>query len=261
VLTSLIDNAVKFTDKGKITVRGKVNRLFDDHVEMEFYVKDTGIGIEAGQLSSMFLPFEQADSSSTRKYGGTGLGLPLAKHLITMLGGKIWAESEYEEGSTFYFSLLLGLPETVEMPLQQINDPDHPALDVSGGKKHEPGDTRLLIVEDNEINQIVAVELLTGLGYMVDTADDGQQAVDMVLLNEYHAVLMDIQMPVMDGLTAAETIRGMEQFRDLPIIALSAHSMPEDREKSLLHGMNEHLTKPIDIDILQEALDKWLYVA
>jgi len=244
IISSLVDNAVKFTEKGKITLRAKVKNQTDSSVEMMFYVRDTGIGILPEQMKSLFEPFWQADASLTRKHGGTGFGLALSKHLAALLDGKIWVESEYEEGATFYFTARFRLPE------QGASE-----------KTHDPGDTHLLVVEDVEINQMIAEEILAGMGYAVDIANNGQEAIDMLAVKDYHAILMDIQMPVLDGLTATTRIRKVDKYKNLPIIAVSAHALHEDKEKSLAHGMNDHITKPIDPDALGTALNKWLKLA
>jgi len=263
ILASLIDNAVKFTERGKITVRASAKKKTDSSIELCFYVRDTGIGIKPEQIPLLFNPFWQADTSLTREYGGIGFGLPLSKHLAALLGGRIWAESEYEEGSTFYFTALCGVPGFVD--LTRYNIPaavmhDEPAFDEPAydEKSHDPNSPHLLVVEDVEINQLIAEDLLKGMGYSVDIASNGQEAIDMLAEKDYDAVLMDIQMPVMDGLTATARIREENKHRDLPIIAVSAHALVEDREKSLAYGMNDHIAKPIDPERLIFTLNKWL---
>jgi len=210
---------------------------------MCFNVQDTGIGLMPEQMKSLFTPFWQADTSLTRRYGGTGFGLALSKHMVTLLGGEIWVESEYEEGSTFYFTTRFALPAVLHGVDEQT---------------HDPNNTHLLLVEDVEINQIIAEEMLMSIGYTVDIANNGQEALDMLAVRDYDAVLMDIQMPVMDGLTAARRIRGIDKHKDLPIIAVSAHAMTEDKERSLEYGMNDHITKPLDPDKLVYTLNKWI---
>ena len=277
VLSSLIDNAFKFTEKGKITVRAKIKSQDDEHVDVDFYVRDTGIGMTPGQLKNLFTPFSQANSSATRGHGGTGLALALSKHLVTLLGGRIWAESEHNEGSTFYFSMRLHLPQAQDAPATERSETERVIegddIDVkakakakaqaraaakTAGSAFDPRQIRVLLVEDNEINQIIAEELLTGLGYTVDIAGNGQEALDMLEKNAYHVVLMDIQMPVLDGLTAAKRIREEPKYKDLPIVALTAHASPSDKEKSLNSGMNDHITKPIDPDVLNSTLARLL---
>jgi len=291
ILANLIDNAVKFTEKGKISVRAAVKNKSGGNIEMSFYVRDTGIGIKPEQKKFMFEPCWQADASITRKNGGTGFGLTLSKHLATLLGGRIWVESEYEEGATFHFTAVFKLTnamevisraageqnaehsqETAETIIKESNNTDEPpeklpeiALEADyrnvywfDGVAHDPFNSQLLVVDDIEINQIIAEELLTGMGYAVDVANNGQEAIDMLAEKDYDAVLMDIQMPVMDGLTATTLIREDGKHKDLPIIAISAHAMDEDIEKSIAYGMNDHLTKPLDVEMLVGTLNKWL---
>ena len=259
VLRNLIDNAIKFTEKGKITVQADMSFPDNNHIEMEFCVRDTGIGIKAEQLKSLFEPFWQADASATRKYGGTGFGLALSKHLVTLLGGRIWAESVYDEGSAFHFTarfpLLFSSRTDVSSKVEVPDPPEEPA---ELTEPYDPAGVRVLLVEDVEINQIIAEEMLKGMGYMVDTAGNGQEALDMLTQQKYNVVLMDIQMPVMDGLTATKIIREKEEYKDLPIIAVSAHSLPADKERSLGCGMNDHITKPLDLTDLNMTLSKWL---
>jgi PAS domain S-box-containing protein len=260
VLINLINNAEKFTESGKISVRAEKKLQTANRIELEFSVQDTGLGMTPRQVEDLFSPFTQADTSTTRKYGGTGLGLAISKNLVDMMGGKIWVESEYGTGSTFYFDAGFELPNVPETSGDDAR-PDAeklPGESGTAGKAHSPGNTRVLLVEDNEINQIIATELLQSAGYLVDIANDGQEAIDMISKNTYGAVLMDIQMPVLDGLAATRLLRATGKYNDLPIIAMSAHAMAGDREKSLEHGMNEHITKPIDPDVLYETLKKFL---
>ena len=306
VLFNLIDNAVKFTEKGKVTVRVKTKRQTENMIELCFYVRDTGIGIKPDQMDSLFEPFWQADSSLTRKHGGTGFGLPLSKHLATLLGGRIWAESEFEEGSTFFFTARFNLGDTLlsepagtthtdkgetealshpsagkaaeiteAQPEPASMQPEpaaaaaaqpepalaQPASAVAAPVAHKPENPSLLVVEDVEINQMIVEGMLSGMGYNVDIANNGQEAIDMIASKEYSAVLMDIQMPVLDGLTATTRIRNDTRYKDLPIIAVSAHAKTEDKEKSLACGMNDHITKPINPDVLYMTLNKWLQPA
>ena len=259
ILINLINNAEKFTEKGKISVRVEKKLQTASRIALTFFVQDTGIGMTPAQVQHLFTPFSQADSSTTRKYGGTGLGLAISKNLVEMMGGKLWVESEHGAGSTFYFDIGFDLPA---MP-QTSGDGRHGAETSPGKhgateKARPPANTRVLLVEDNEINQIIAEDLLKNAGYLVDIANNGQEAIDMIAQGTYSAVLMDIQMPVLDGLTATRILRETGQYNDLPIIAMSAHAMAGDREKSLAHGMDEHITKPIDPDVLYETLKKFL---
>ena len=272
VLDILIDNAIKFTDSGKISIRAKTIDLNDEYVELEFYVRDTGIGMSKEYLKDLFTPFSQANTSSTRIYGGIGMGLALSKHLVTLLGGRIWVESEYGEGSTFHFNARFPLvkePVLRQVTIEGLQDEQMGEQrtelqeELSGETQAdeivlESGNGRVLLVEDVDLNQIIAEDMLIGLGYRVDIANNGQEAIDMLSRSEFDAILMDIQMPIMDGLTATKIIREKEEYQKLPIIALSAHARPEDREKSLCCGMNDHITKPIDPVILKDTLMKCL---
>jgi signal transduction histidine kinase/CheY-like chemotaxis protein len=393
ILINLSNNSVKFTDTGEIVVSTELIKKDDAKVTLKFSVRDTGIGMTTEQAAKLFQPFAQADSSTTRKYGGTGLGLTISKRLAEMMGGEIWVESEQGQGSTFSFTANFGLgkdkakkrfrpsqdlrgmkvlvvddnatsrdifKEMLEsfsfevsvaasgaegiaelesagkdkpfelvimdwkMPgmdgieaSQQIKDhknlnkiptiimvtaygreevmqqaeqvglegfllkPVNPSMlfdsimeafgealpetsriaqrheQEAEALKHIQG-ARVLLVEDNEINQQVAREILEGAGLKITLANDGQEAVNAVKENEYDAVLMDIQMPVMDGYTATRAIRKDERFKELPIIAMTAHAMAGDEDKSLGAGMNGHVTKPIDPDQLFSTLQKWI---
>jgi CheY-like chemotaxis protein len=394
ILINLSNNAVKFTDTGEIIVATELVKQDQGQVTLKFSVHDTGIGMTAEQAAKLFQPFAQADSSTTRKYGGTGLGLTISKRLAEMMGGKIWVESNPGQGSTFSFTANFGLGKerakkrskpaselrgmqvlvvddnaTSRSILQEmlesfsfevslassgeegiteleaaskdkpfelvIMDWKMPGMDgieasrrIKGLKslskipaiilvtaygredvmqqadevglegfllkpvnpsmlfdaimqafgeavpeisritqrkeqeaealKHIQG-ARLLLVEDNEINQQVAREILEGAGLNVTVVNNGQEAVNAVKENNYDAVLMDVQMPVMDGYTATREIRNLKsEIRNVPVIAMTAHAMAGDEDKSLQAGMNGHVTKPIDPDQLFATLQKWI---
>jgi PAS domain S-box-containing protein len=392
VLINLTNNAVKFTQAGEIVVDIREVDSADGGVTLQFAVRDTGIGMSEEQLSRLFQSFSQADSSTTRKYGGTGLGLAISKQLVEMMGGEIGVESEPGAGSTFHFTVNLGIGEGAEekafetVPdlrglhaivlddnptareilstyltsfsfnvdeaatpddlFRQMKESEKPydlivldwlmpqmeglevariikseirpevdphiimisgfssgdVMDKPGGKyfdqfltkpvspshlfdavmaafgvkterKHKPRSggreidmqalrpvqgARLLVVEDNEINQQVASELLGQAGFFVDIANHGQEALNELNTAPYDCVLMDVQMPVMDGYTATLKIREDPRFTDLPVLAMTANATSEDRDKSLAHGMNDHIAKPISPDILFAALLKWI---
>jgi two-component system, sensor histidine kinase and response regulator len=393
ILINLVNNAIKFTDKGKILVKVETEEVTLDRVRLEFSVSDTGIGMSPDQMENLFQSFNQGDTSFTRKYGGTGLGLAISKQLCELMGGSIAAESEVDTGSTFRFTASFGIAGD-ELPRVARESGSHPharnvlivddsesarsvllamiqsngflARAVSSGeealsaltrgsqvghpfdlvlmdwrlpgidgieasrriKEHptlspvpailmisafesdevmnglseprfdgflvkpvtEPllmrtiasiceekidgaaselqpasdclppalAGRRVLVVEDNEINQDLASELLGDLGIRVTIADNGREGVNQVSAEPFDLVLMDIQMPVMDGLTATKLIRSKERFRRLPIIAMTAHAMRGDRERSLDAGMNDHLTKPINPDTLTATLQRWM---
>jgi PAS domain S-box-containing protein len=394
VLINLSNNAVKFTNTGEIVVSTELLKRNRDQVTLKFAVKDTGIGLTREQAGKLFQSFTQADTSTTRKYGGTGLGLTISKKLVNMMGGEIWVESQYGQGTTFSFTANFGLgkeaakkrfgitpdlrgmkvlvvddnvtsreifkdmlesfsfevalaasgPEgTTELENANADKPFElvimdwrmPGMDgIEASKliknhkglskippiilvtaycreevmqqaeevglegfllkpisasmlfdtimqafgqevpetsrllgKHvkEPGSlqtirgARILLVEDNEINQQVAKEILEGRGLNVKVAGDGQEAINAVKESNFEAVLMDVQMPVMDGYTASREIRNLKsEIRNVPIIAMTAHAMAGDEQKSIEAGMNDHVTKPIDPDQLFDTLQKWI---
>ncbi len=392
VLINLANNAVKFTESGEIVVSTELLTQTEAGLKILFSVRDTGIGLTADQIGKLFQSFSQADTSTTRKFGGTGLGLTISKRLVDMMGGEIWVDSEPGQGTTFSFSANFGLgKETIkkrlipsadlrgmkvlvvddnatsrnilkdilrsfsfevalassaEEGLEEIEkeDTDQPyelvlmdwkmpgmdGIEASRRiKEHQtlskipaiilvtaysreeiiqqaddiglegfllkpvspsvlfdtimnafgkgvPKTSRILnkveeiedlkviqgaqvlLVEDNEINQQVAMEILQGAGLNVTVVSDGQEGVDAAMLTQYDAILMDIQMPVMDGYTAAREIRKDKRFTDLPIIAMTAHAMAGDEEKSKNAGMNDHVTKPIDPDNLFATLKRWI---
>ncbi|WED22896.1 response regulator [Vibrio sp. JC009] len=395
ILTNLANNAIKFTDQGEVIIRSRLISLEEESVMLEFAVQDTGIGMTEAQLGKLFQSFSQADASTTRNYGGTGLGLTISKSLTEMMGGEIWVESTYGEGSTFFFTVRFGISEDFEqglksrysmedirsMPILIVDDSptaceillnlalslnfdvdvahsgsealdkivraemekrpykmiftdwkmplvdgieltklirshsdiknpgkivimtaydkdelvrEAAGVDFSGylakpitasalldvtmsalGSEHDVkpvqssskldtsitasiAGAHVLVVEDNEINQQIAVELLTMSGLHISVAENGQIAVDKIKENEYDAVLMDIQMPVLDGYGATREIRSLPEFDELPIIAMTANAMSTDHEKCLEAGMNDHLAKPIDPKAVLECLVKWV---
>jgi len=252
ILLNLISNAVKFTNNGEVLVSVEPVQLFENSVQLEFRVQDTGIGMSQEQLDGLFQPFSQADTSTTRKYGGTGLGLTICKQLVELMHGDIFAESEVDKGSTFTFYVTHTL---ASFDLIQPDDNDSAHLVEPTYSKQ-----RILIVEDNEINQQVAMELLSSMGLDISLASNGQEGAARALAESFDLVLMDIQMPVMDGLSATRLIRKHKTAQALPIVAMTAHAMLGDREKSLAAGMNDHLTKPIEMDKLIVMLNRWLKV-
>jgi two-component system sensor histidine kinase/response regulator len=392
ILINLADNAVKFTENGEVVLRVTKEEESVDGIRLKFSLTDTGIGMSEEQMGRLFQSFSQADSSTTRNYGGTGLGLTICKQLVEMMGGEIWVESAAGRGSTFSFTVLLGRGKdgdhspsfTLDMDLRGLNamvvddnltsreiilnylesfsfkvmtaknaeeafeairdhdidliamdwmmpgingidamikiktemglkkipkvllisafartelskkagaeyadgiltkpiSPSHlfdAAMEAFGRKDPESNrerraadkrrevvstasiaGARILLVEDNEINQQVACELLSQAGLEVEIANHGQEAVEMVAKRDYDAVLMDVQMPVMDGYTATGKIRAMPKQAKLPILAMTANAMLEDRQNALDCGMNAHIPKPIDPDVLFKALREWI---
>ncbi len=260
ILINLAGNAVKFTDKGEIVIRTKVMELEETQVKIRFEVKDTGIGMSREQCSRMFQSFSQADTSTTRKYGGTGLGLAISKELTGLMNGDIWVESEAGTGSRFIFTAVFGRAPDLETEAKKTApvELDSPGENWKIKPLEEIRGARLLLAEDNKINQQVAQELLTQAGLKVAIVNTGKAAVDQVKKERFDAVLMDLQMPEMDGYEATHAIRQEPRFQDLPIIAMTANAMAGDREKCLDAGMNDHVAKPIDPSVLFATLLKWI---
>jgi len=255
ILINYANNAVKYTDRGRIVVKVRVDQRGRDDALLHFSVADTGIGLTPEQQQLLFQSFQQADSSITRKYGGTGLGLAISKNLAQLMGGEVGVESRFGEGSTFWFTVRAGVAHhsgyTVPAGLTSLGAPLDMVLPTG------PEGTRVLLVEDNEINQLVAQEILRDAGYVVEVAENGQVAVDMVREQDWDLVLMDMQMPVMDGLEATRCIRQLPNRPGLPIIAMTANAMQRDRERCLAAGMNDFVTKPVDPEELFKVLMKW----
>ncbi|MBF0135032.1 MAG: response regulator [Magnetococcus sp. DMHC-1] len=260
ILTNLIGNAVKFTHHGQVKVVTHVCEKTNNHVILEFAVSDTGIGMTREQLNNLFQEFFQGDASTTRKYGGTGLGLAISKRLVEMMGGSIRVESEPMQGSQFIFHVRLN--KLVENQARNESDLQNNQMAVdlprSLGEIDKLNNIHILLVEDNEINQQVARELLEQANICVTLAENGEEAVAATQKRHFDAILMDLQMPVMDGLTAARMIRTDVNHADVPIIAMTANAMVEDREKCIGAGMNDHVAKPIHPNILFDVLRKWV---
>ena len=249
VLTNLCSNAIKFTERGGVTLDAVLDGVSGGAATVRFTIADTGIGIRPGQMAALFSPFVQADASTTRKYGGTGLGLAICKQLVEMMGGKIGVTSREGDGSTFWFTAVFDLSaEPVPRRL-----PPAAERDVCPGASG----ARVLVVEDNAVNRDVALAQLRKLGYLASAVSDGAEAVDAVRGGGYCLVLMDCDMPVMDGFEATRRIRGLAG-PGIPIVALTADAMPADRDRCLSGGMNDYLAKPVSLDRLAEVLARWL---
>ncbi|HSD57644.1 MAG TPA: PAS domain S-box protein [Methanotrichaceae archaeon] len=249
VLVNLLSNAVKFTDSGEVLVNVTSQPKPDNRFELHFEVKDTGIGIPQEFMSSLFQSFCQVDMTTTRKYGGTGLGLAISKRLVELMEGRIWVESEVNKGSTFHFTIVVG---PAPLPVQTGS------LDVrgqSGLQKDQLVTLRLLLAEDNIVNQKVALRMLGKLGIRADVAANGLEVLEALERQPYNIVLMDVQMPEMDGLEATRAIRDRWPMKMQPyIIAVTAHALDGDRERCLQAGMDDYISKPVKMEELVGAL-------
>ncbi|MDD5297505.1 MAG: CHASE domain-containing protein [Rhodocyclaceae bacterium] len=251
ILLNLTNNAVKFTTEGAVSVQARLLEETPDRVLLRFEVRDTGIGMSEEEQKRIFAPFEQADGSRTRRYGGTGLGLAISKRLAGLMGGDMGVASQLGSGSTFWFTVRLargepstGTPDGVQSAEEQIR------ACYSGA--------RVLLVEDEPVNQEVSRELLKEAGLTVDLAEDGAEAVDKATTGNYDLVLMDIRMPKVDGLEAAQRIHRIPGREKLIIIAMTANAFAEDRQKCLAAGMNDFIAKPVEPELLFSTLLKWL---
>lgn len=245
-------NALKFTEQGHITLAAKLLAEDGDDLYIRFSVSDTGIGIDAEGLSALFQPFTQADISTTRRYGGTGLGLVITRHLAGLMGGEAGAESVPGQGSTFWFTARLQRGHGI-LPQQE-----EASGDAEQQLRQRACRSRLLLAEDNAINREVALELLHSVGLAVDVAEDGSEALKMASLHRYDLVLMDIQMPHLDGLQATRAIRALPGWGDIPILAMTANAFAEDQRAAKQAGMNDHVAKPVDPEQFFATLVKWL---
>jgi two-component system sensor histidine kinase/response regulator len=255
ILINYLNNAVKFTEKGRIVIAARAQARNEHGVLLHFAVTDTGIGLTDAQRGRLFQSFQQADSSTTRKYGGTGLGLAISKQLAELMGGSVGVESRIGHGSTFWFTVQAGVSRARphDTAMEAAKQPGAAATDLAAVKG-----ARLLLVEDNDINQRVASEILQDAGFVVDVAQNGQVGLEMAQRGSYDLVLMDMQMPVMDGVTATLEIRKCQALAGLPIVAMTANALPRDRERCLNAGMNDFVAKPVDPDALYTTLLKWI---
>ena len=263
ILANLGGNAAKFTNRGNILIQVSVEKEEKRNITLRFSVSDTGIGIPANRLKALFTPFTQADGSTTRKYGGTGLGLAISKQLAQMMNGKIGAQSVLGVGSTFWFTARFekvpdkqAEEEVLDNKVQKSPEADDaPSL---------PDKVRILLVEDNPVNQRVALAMLKKLGFRTDVVANGQEAVQALQTVPYDLVLMDCQMPEMDGFEATRAVRQKESATSspsIPIIAMTASAMQADREKCLQAGMSDFIAKPVQQGELAEMLARWLVVS
>jgi signal transduction histidine kinase/CheY-like chemotaxis protein len=251
MVTNLISNAVKFTERGRVVVELDLPKREDGRREIKVAVHDTGTGIAADKLAQIFEKFTQADSSTTRKYGGTGLGLAISRQLAELQGGSIVAQSTLGKGSIF----------SVFIPADDAPAAEEPAPSIENEVKALPETSRarLLLVEDNLVNQKVVIAMLKKKGFAIDVANDGAQALAMLESSVlYDLVLMDVQMPVMDGMEATRHIRHDSRWHSLPVIAMTAHAMNGDKERCFEAGMNAYIAKPIQASHLIATIEKLL---
>jgi PAS domain S-box-containing protein len=270
VLRNLLGNALKFTDQGEIGVHVELLNEATNVVQVRFTVHDTGIGMPADQQSRLFESFTQGDGSSTRRHGGTGLGLAISKQLVELLGGEIGVASEPGQGSRFWFTASFGkaasaettapIPATAQVPAARsiakapMTAPPRPQKPVVMASH-----LRVLLAEDNEINQRITLRLLEKLGVPADAVVNGREAVQALEKRKYDLVLMDCQMPDMDGFEATAIVRSREVGTHTPICALTANAMEGDRERCLAAGMDDYISKPVGLEKLQKAVDRWVH--
>jgi len=269
VLVNLASNAVKFTEHGEIAIRVSLENEDERKITIRFSVSDTGIGIPADRQDILFSPFSQVDGSTTRKYGGTGLGLAISKQLAELMGGEIGLESKEGIGSTFWFTIVF------EKQMTRPKPADNGTIEIMGGAGVNGIETdpplsrsfkrkiRILVAEDNPVNQKVAQALLRKMGFSSDVVANGMEAVSALQTIPYDLVLMDCQMPEMDGYEATILIRGNGSKAlnpCIPIIAMTAFSMQGDREKCMQAGMNDFIAKPVQKRELEKRLARWLAI-
>ncbi|MFT6153574.1 MAG: signal transduction histidine kinase [Crocinitomicaceae bacterium] len=245
ILINLVGNSIKFTESGGIFITVKALE-FSPNLRIQFTVTDTGIGIPNDKLPTLFEAFTQVDSSTTRKYGGTGLGLQISKSLVELMQGTIFAQSQYGKGSSFIFDIVLKsgkLPKESEIKIAT--------------SYNSVSDVRILVAEDNKTNQLVISAMLKKLGYSFDIINNGKEAIESLKKSKYDLILMDCQMPILDGFEATSEIRMRSQWVNLPIIALTAGATKAEKTECIKVGMNDFLSKPITIDVLETTLRKW----
>ena len=252
VLINLADNAVKFSSaEQRVTIQVALSEELDNTAVLKFSVQDEGIGMSPEQQEKLFKEFSQADSSTTRKYGGTGLGLVISRKIVNLMDGEMKVKSRLGSGSTFSFTVRLKKQSREQQSnMERQTGTADSTVRVQGAK--------LLLVEDNEINQELAIEILTRNGFSVEAVGNGQEALNILAEENFDAVLMDCQMPIMDGYEATRQIRAQEKFSNLPVIAITANAMKGDREKTLAAGMNDCVEKPLNPEILLSVLTKWI---
>ncbi|WP_171045276.1 PAS domain-containing hybrid sensor histidine kinase/response regulator [Pseudoalteromonas rubra] len=254
ILLNLLSNAVKFTPHyGSLSLQLAVKTLTESSAKIVFTVSDSGIGISQEQQQTLFTPFTQADASTTRQYGGTGLGLAISKNLVKLMDGRIWCESSQGKGTHFFVE--------IDFPIGELNAEPTPQIGTQieqGALPEVLGGARVLLVEDNDINREIAQEILTDAGMQVLTAEHGKEALERLQETQVDLILMDCQMPVMDGYTATREIRKRSACREVPIIALTANVMQHDLQEIKACGMDDHIAKPINVELAYQKIYQWL---
>ena len=249
ILLNLTSNAVKFTDQGEVTLRAEIISESPDRLHLRFEIQDTGIGIRPDDQARLFSPFQQADDSLTRKYGGTGLGLAITKRLVNLMSGDIGIDSQPGQGSTFWFTAHIQTgPDTYQT--ETPSPPAQPPARLAG--------QHILLAEDEPVNREVSRTLLEEAGLKVDMAEDGVAAIALAQKHRYALILMDMQMPNLNGLEATRAIRLIPDHANTPILAMTANAFAEDKARCLEAGMNDHIPKPVDPEVLFNTLAKWL---
>jgi CheY-like chemotaxis protein len=251
IIINLVGNAIKFTARGQVGLRISLDFQTPDNFQLHFVVTDTGVGIAEEKQKLIFEAFSQADGSTARKFGGTGLGLSISTRLVALMGGKIWVQSALGHGSQFHFTGSFGAASRVVEAVSSSAP-----LQLAAAKTHKR--LRVLLAEDNAVNQKIAMRVLEKHGHHVTVAADGRQALAALDRAIFDVVLMDVQMPEMDGFEATAAIRGREREtgNHLPIIAMTAHAMPGDRERCIAAGMDSYIAKPLKAAELIELLEK-----
>lgn len=264
VLINLAGNALKFTHRGKISLSATLLKTERENVTVHFAVRDTGIGINQHQAQQLFKAFSQADTSTTRKFGGTGLGLSISQSMVNLMGGEISLTSTPGRGSEFSFDVVFEIAKALPAP-SSVKMVSGTAGSATVGNTASNAPTaslwegkRVLLVEDNQVNQLLAKTILKKANISVDVAINGQEAIHALVREEFDLVLMDIQMPIMDGYEATRCIREILQKPELPVIAMTANAMQGDKERCLEAGMDDFLTKPINQQQLITTIGHWV---